>query len=261
MVERESVRTAHDGGSGGSATPASAQGPLVGILGGMGPAATADFYSKLIAATPASSDQEHLRVMIWADPTIPDRSRAIVAGGEDPTPKLAEGVRKLKEAGAAFFVAACNGSHAFLPRVLQEVDLECLSMIEVTAEHISAQNVPTAGVLASDATITAELYQQSLRAQGVEPILPDPEDQRVVMDTIYAVKAGGPGPQLRAELHQVVEHLIAKGADVIVAGCTEVPLVLTSDELSRPLIDPATVLVDRVIEEAARRTPSAETVG
>ncbi len=240
--------------------PDSAQSPLVGILGGMGPAATADFYSKLIAATPASSDQEHLRVMIWADPTVPDRSRAIVGGGEDPTPKPAEGVRKLQEAGAAFYVSACNGSHAFLPRVRQEVELECLSMIEVTAEHISALNVPTAGVLASDATITAELYQQSLRARDVEPVVPSADDQRIVMEMIYAVKAGGPGEQLRSELRRVVERLIERGAEVIVAGCTEVPLVLTSQELARPLIDPATVLVDRVISEVARRSASARAV-
>lgn len=166
--------------------------PLVGILGGMGPAATADFYSKLIAATPAATDQEHLRVMIWADPTVPDRSLAITRDGEDPTSHLIAGAQQLADAGASFYVVACNGAHAFLPRVREVVDLDYLSIIEVTAEHVSSlPYAKQAGILATDATLQSDLYQQALDRAGVKPVVPTAEDQRTVMETIYAVSPDG----------------------------------------------------------------------
>ena len=230
------------------------QTPIVGILGGMGPAATVDFYSKLIEATPATTDQEHLRVVIWSDPTVPDRSQAIAGGGEDPTPKLVEGAQRLKDAGASFYVVACNGAHAFLPAVRDQVELEYLSLIEVTAEHIAALSyAKQAGGLATDATLHSQLYQKALEAEGIVPVIPEPEDQRIVMESIYAVKAGSLGDRQRAALVGVAERLVERGADVIVAGCTEIPLALSEEQSPRPLIDPAVLLANRVVQEAAAR--------
>lgn len=231
-----------------------AEPPLVGILGGMGPAATVDLYSKLIAATPATTDQEHLRVMIWADPTVPDRTAAIAGDGEDPTPKLVAGVQHLKDAGAEFYVAACNGAHAFLPQVREQVDLEYLSIVDVAAEHIEALPFASAaGLLATDATLTSGLYQEALRARGISPVLPAEGHQRVVMEAIYAVKAGNLTESLRERLAEVVDALAAEGADVVVGGCTEIPLALSLERASRPLIDPATLLANSVVERALRR--------
>lgn len=228
---------------------------LVGILGGMGPAATVDFYSKLIAATPATTDQEHLRVMIWADPSVPDRSLAITGEGEDPTPYLIAGAQQLADAGAAFYVVACNGAHAFLPRVSEVVDLDYLSIIEVTAEHVSSlPHAKQAGLLATDATLQSDLYQQALERAGVEPLVPTAEDQRTVMETIYAVKSGRLHDEQRAGLAAVAERLIASGADVIIAACTEIPLAITEGECPRPLIDPAYLLANRAVQEAALRS-------
>lgn len=230
------------------------EGPLVGILGGMGPAATVDFYSKLIAATPAATDQEHLRVMIWADPTVPDRSLAITGGGEDPTPKLIAGAQKLKDAGAAFYVVTCNGAHYFLPSVRERVDLDYLSIIEVTAEHIGAlPYVKAAGLLATNATLAGGLYQESLSTAGIEPVVPEGASQHTVMEAIYAVKAGTLTSEQRASLVRVAEELVEQGADVIVAACTEIPLAMADNESPRPLIDPAVLLVNRVVTEAAHR--------
>ncbi|SMX81585.1 aspartate/glutamate racemase family protein [Brevibacterium aurantiacum] len=228
--------------------------PLVGILGGMGPAATVDLYSKLIEATPAAGDQGHLRVMIWADPTVPDRSAAIAGDGEDPTPKLAAGAQQLADAGAAFYIVACNGAHAFLPRVREQVDLDYLSIIDVTAAHVAAlPYVKSAGLLATDATLTAGLYQDALLAAGVTPTVPAREDQHIVMETIYAVKAKELRPELTQALAGVTDRLSERGADVIIAACTEIPLALTADQSARPLIDPAVLLANEVINEAAAR--------
>lgn len=235
--------------------PGESAAPLVGILGGMGPAATADFYSKLIAATPAVTDQEHLRVMIWADPTVPDRSLAIAGEGEDPTPRLIAGAQQLAGAGAAFYVVACNGAHAFLPRVRQEVDLDYVSIIAVTAEHVSSlPYAKHAGLLATDATLQSDLYQQALSNAGVKPVLPTAEDQRTVMETIYAVKSGRLHDDQRAALAAVAERMVTAGADVIIAACTEIPLAIDSEESPRPLVDPAYLLANRVVQEAAVRS-------
>lgn len=232
--------------------------PLVGILGGMGPAATADFYSKLIAATPAASDQEHLRVMVWADPTVPDRSLAIAGDGEDPTAALAAGAQKLAEAGAAFYVVACNGAHGFLPRVREEVDLDYLSIVEVTADHVSSLPYATcAGLLATDATLQSNLYQQALSRSGVEPVLPGDEDQRTVMEAIYAVKSGHLHNGQRAALADVASRMVEAGADVIIAACTEIPLAISDEESPRPLVDPTVLLANRVVHEAAARSVTA----
>lgn len=229
--------------------------PLVGVLGGMGPAATVDFYSKLIAATPAATDQDHLRVMIWSDPTIPDRSRAIAGEGEDPTPALSRGAQQLKDAGAAFYVVACNGAHAFLPAVREQVDLPYLSIVEVTADYVAAlPHVSSAGLLATDATLSAELYQNSLEKIGLRPVIPSELDQVTVMDAIYGVKAGTLSADQRGALEAVAQRLVAQGADVIIAACTEIPLALTPDVASRPLVDPAVLLANQVVLKAKRLT-------
>ena len=229
--------------------------PLVGILGGMGPAATADFYSKLIAATPAATDQEHLRVMIWADPNVPDRSLAIAGDGEDPTPYLVAGAQQLANAGADFYVVTCNGAHAFLPRVRQEVDLDYLSIIDVTADHVSAlPRVSKAGLLATHATLQSKLYQQALKDSGVDPVVPAEKDQQVVMETIYAVKSGRLHGDQRAALADVAARMVDSGADVIIAACTEIPLAMTGEESPRPLIDPAYLLANRVVHEVGVRS-------
>ncbi|GAB3194143.1 cysteate racemase [Nesterenkonia suensis] len=229
--------------------------PVVGILGGMGPAATADFYSKLIAATPASTDQEHLRVVIWADPGVPDRSLALTGDGEDPVPALIQGAQKLADAGADFYVVTCNGAHAFLPEVRRHVDLEYLSIIDSAAEHLgSLPHVHSVGMLATDATLTAQLYQDGLHAVGIEPVIPDAADQRIVMDAIYAVKSGHLSPDLRASLAQVTARLAEQGADAILGACTEIPLALDPEDSARPLVDPAMLLANRVIYEASSRT-------
>lgn len=228
-------------------------GPLVGILGGMGPAATADFYAKLIAATPAQSDQEHVRVVIWADPTVPDRSRAVKGEGDDPTQSLVLGARRLKEAGAAFYVVTCNSAHAFLPEVRRRVDLDYVSMIEATCDRVTEfPSVKGVGLLATDATLTTELYQRGLEDAGIRTVTPTVDDQRVVMETIYAVKAGKLTAEQRSRLAHVAQALIHNGAEMIVAACTEIPLALNEDLVSVPVIDPSLVLAECVVEKVSR---------
>ena len=228
-------------------------GPTVGVLGGMGPAATADFYTKLIRATPAATDQEHLRVIIWSDPTTPDRTRALLEGGTDPTPWLVHGARVLAAAGADLIAVPCNTAHAFLPAVIERVGVPLVHMIEQTSRQLGTlrPRVRTAGLLATTGTVRAKLYETWLAAAGIALLTPDSTSQsNEVMPAIRSIKAGEDAPNLLA---RAARRLVDRGAQAIIAGCTEVPLGLHARELPVPLVDPTQVLAEAVIAHARAR--------
>jgi len=223
---------------------------IVGILGGMGPAATADFYLKLINATPAEKDQDHIRTVIWSDPTVPDRSAALIGGGEDPTPYLVRGAHRLADCGASFIVIPCNTAHAFRVAIEQATGVPVLDMIAATASALGT-GVPTpsaVGVLATDGTLSTGLYREALTAEGYRSIEPDSEVQLRLMDALASIKAGDVGRQTQTGLGQAANHLVGRGADVLIAGCTEVVLGLRSDCVSVPVIDPAQVLAELIVK-------------
>lgn len=151
----------------------------IGVLGGMGPAATADFLQKLVDSTDAATDQEHPKVLLWSNPTIPDRTEAIVNNGEDPTPHLLDGAQLLQRGGADVFAVPCNGAHAFLPEVVKNVDIELVSILDATVYKLQ-QLSPTPkkiGLLASEATVQAELYKKALEKAGFELLAPNHEER------------------------------------------------------------------------------------
>jgi aspartate racemase len=224
---------------------------VIGILGGMGPAATADFYTKLVSATPGRRDQDHLKTVIWSDPTIPDRTEALLGTGPDPTPWLLRGSRLLREAGATVIAIPCNTAHAFVPRIAGDVGLPIVDMIEEVASHVATHDPPiqTAGLLATTGTIRAGLYQERLAHVAIDLVLPDPASQDgEVMAAVRAVKAGRRGSAPADLLARAANRLIDQGAQVIIAGCTEIPLGLAPESLPVPLVDPARVLAQALID-------------
>ena len=223
---------------------------VVGILGGMGPEATADFYLKLVRATPATRDQEHLQVLIWSDPKIPDRTEALLTHGEDPTPALIAGAMLLKEAGAGMLAVPCNTAHAFLKAVQTVVEIPIIHMIEETAEYIQrlSPTVQKVGLLSTTGTQKAGLYQSWLDRKGVAVITPDGAGQELVMDSIRAIKAGRTGSAVRAGFSEAAQGLIDAGAQVIIGGCTEVPVGLSGIDIPVPFVDPAEILADAVVQ-------------
>ncbi|GAA4325228.1 aspartate racemase [Streptomyces venetus] len=229
---------------------------IVGILGGMGPAATADFYAKLVSLTPGTSDQDHLRTVIWSDPTVPDRTEALLGDGPDPTPWLLNGGRVLREAGATLIAIPCNTAHAFVPRIADHVGLPIVHMIGEVAQHLTTlrPRVRTAGLLATTGTVRAGLYQEWLDGYGIDLVLPEPDGrQEEVMAAVRAVKAGARDATATAPLVRAARGLTAQGAQVIIAGCTEIPLGLPADAIDVPLVDPAAVLAQALV----RRTSTA----
>lgn len=219
----------------------------------MGPAATAQFYATLIRRTPVASDQEHLRVLIWSDPTVPDRNAAAAGRGPDPTPWLLRGARFLEDAGADPIAVPCNAAHAFLPEVRRAVGGRILDMIDETARLVTALHprIRRVGLLATDGTLRTRLYDKAFAERSIDVLTPDPVDQdRLVMGSIYGIKVGRTGPAVRSNLVSVAETLVARGADVIVAACSELPLILDEGELAVPLVDAAEALADAVVRQA-----------
>lgn len=226
---------------------------VVGILGGMGPEATADFYLKLVRSTPATRDQEHLRVLIWSDPTIPDRTEALLTHGADPTPALIAGARLLKEAGAGMLAVPCNTAHAFLKEVATEVNIPIIHMIEATAQYVQqlSPTVRKVGLLSTTGTQKAGLYQSWLDRMGVSVITPTDECQEnFVMNPIRAIKAGKSGAAVRPMFTRAALALIKEGAQAIIGGCTEVPVGLSGKDIPVPFIDPAEVLARALVRQA-----------
>ena len=229
--------------------------PLVGILGGMGPAATVDFYSKLVQATPASEDQDHLRVVIWADPSVPSRQRALLSGGDDPTPWLVEGVEHLMRCGAQILVSPCNTAHAYLPAVVNGRDIDFISIIDAAVDAARKVNGPgPVGLLATDGALSANLFQTALQQAGKQHVLPSASSQRSLMEVVGAVKAGVPAGQEQQILRTVVAELRDAGASTVIAGCTEISVLLADLDVDMHVIDPSHELA-LVTVQRARAVP------
>lgn len=225
----------------------------IGILGGMGPLATADLYRKIIELTPADSDQEHIPVVIWADPRVPDRTEALLNNGEDPTPWLVRGAQALADMGADFVVIPCNTAHAFEGPLQAAVPRPMLSMIAAAADAIvrDAPQAETVGLLATSGTIAAELYQQALLERGRDVIVPDDETQeRCVMTAIRAVKAGQAHGAATALLQEAAAELVQRGAGALLAACTEIPLIFRQEHTDTVLIDATASLAEAAVATA-----------
>ena len=225
---------------------------IVGILGGMGPGATVDFYAKLVRHTSATTDQEHLRVVVWADPTIPSRQEALLSGGQDPTPWLREGVDRLVQAGAEIVVVPCNTIHAFLDPVMRGRQVEFISIVETTVEAVRRRGVATVCLLATDGALAAGLFQSAFDAVGISWRVPAPDHQRRLTALVETAKAAPADHRLKEELRDLLDDLgVGEGGEVCVAGCTEISALLDGGMPERfDIIDPALELALSTIARA-----------
>jgi aspartate racemase len=221
----------------------------VGVIGGLGPAATADFFFRLVSRTEARRDQDHLHIIIDNNPLIPDRNAARKGGGPSPAPDLAASAQRLESAGAEILCMACNTAHAYERDIRAAIRRPFLSMIDATLEETSRRcpQARTVGVLAVDACLEAELYQKSLAAGGRSAVILEGGAQASFMTAINAIKAGEAGDEPARRMRAAVQELTLQGAEAIIAGCTEIPLVLHSRDAPVPLISSTDALVERVI--------------
>ncbi len=221
-------------------------GGIVGVLGGMGPAATVEFFRRLVAATPVQTEQEHLHVLIDDDPSVPNRTDAILRRGPSPIPSLQAMARRLETAGADLLVMPCNTAHVYIEEIRAAVSVPVLDMIGETVATIDRAAV---GLLATDGTIRARLYQEACEVRGIRLVLPNSADQRAVMDAIEAIKRGEDPRSAGEEIAAIVRRIEGDGAEAVIAGCTEISLV-RGDEMVIPWIDALDRLVEATLRDA-----------
>ncbi|MPV55043.1 aspartate racemase [Burkholderia sp. HI2761] len=233
----------------------------IGVVGGVGPAATVDFLDKIVRNTPASRDQDHIKLLVEQNPQIPDRTENLVGTGADPTISLYATCKKLEEGGADVVAIPCNTAHAFVERIQPYLGIPIVNMLTVTVAHLR-ETWPTlreVGVLATSGTIESGVYDKALESQGLRQVAPTSALQARVMEAIYGkhgVKAGFTTGRCEEDIGAAVEALMADGVSVIVLGCTELPLLLPGGEYvardgSRAtLVDPTDVLARTCIAYA-----------
>ena len=220
----------------------------VGVLGGMGPDATVDFMSRVVRATPADKDQDHLRILVDNNPQVPNRQEALLRGGEDPGPALASMAKGLEAAGADFLVMPCNTAHAFKEAIEASVRIPLVSIIDVTVE--ACGDVETVGVLATDGCISSGVFQQALSERGKRAVMLDDAQMQALMQLITRIKAGDASPEVAGGMRALAEALVARGANAVIAGCTEIPLVLGDDMCEVPLVSSTDALARATVAKA-----------
>jgi aspartate racemase len=209
----------------------------------MGPEATAYFFSLIIKHTAAARDQEHAAVLIYNLPQIPERTPAILGRGPSPLPLLRKGVRTLARAGAGFIVIPCVTAHGFLADIRRASPVPVLSLLDETLASVKKSNpgLKRAGLLASTGTVRAGLFARTFAKAGVKIITPSEKDQAKLMEAIFGrrgIKSGFVSGTPRRLVISVARRLIRRGAEAIIAGCTEVPLVLSDEDIPVPFIEP-----------------------
>lgn len=199
---------------------------LIGVLGGMGPAATVDLFNKFVTYTAAQCDQEHIPLIISSIPDIPDRTDALMHHGRSPLPAMRDYLHKLEDAGAECIVIPCNTAHFWFNELKDSCHIDLLSIVDTTMNEVEKCRKTRIGLLATNATLYMGLYQKGIESLGLSCISPDTSSQEKVMESIYCLKAGDLKHAQKMMLEQA-EILFSRGAEVIVLGCTEVPVILS----------------------------------
>lgn len=220
----------------------------VGVIGGMGPDATVDFMSKVIALTPAEKDQDHVRMLVDSNAAVPDRQAAIAGTGEDPGPVLARMAVGLERAGADFLVMPCNTAHAWAGEIRAAVSIPLLSIIDETVAACAAYD--TIGLLSTAGCLQSKVYQEGLVAGSKSLVLPTDSELEEIMRLVFRVKSGDRGADVVDSMVAIAQAMVARGAAAVVAACTEIPLVLDPSRVGVPVILSTDVLAAATVANA-----------
>jgi aspartate racemase len=220
---------------------------IIGILGGMGPAATVELFRRIVSATPAQCDQDHIPIVIDSNPRVPDRGPFILNGGPDPRPALCRSARKLERIGASFIVMPCNTAHVFLPYLRQAVRIPFIDMIAETAQIIRE---PVVGLLATETTVRTKLYHDACATRNIEVLTPDSDDQAHITKVIYAIKGGCFDLAIKRNLRAIAVRLHHRGAQSLIVGCTELSLVIHQRDCDWPIYDAMDALAHAAVHKA-----------
>lgn len=214
--------------------------------------ATYDLGMKILNKTEASCDQDNIPLLIDCNTRIPDRTAAILSGGEDPVPEMLKSAWRLEAAGADFLVMACNTAHYFYEKICEETSIPVLNMPLETADLLQKMGIKKAGVLATDGTCRAGIYEVVLNEMGIEPVYPSEEKQKVVMSLIYDHVKAGRMDFSDIDIEGVISEMKQKGAEILILGCTELPVAFSmlGPDAGLPTIDPTDVIAEVAVRFA-----------
>lgn len=219
----------------------------LGIIGGLGPMATAYFLQLIVEMTDAGNDQEHIEVLLHSRPQTPDRTNFILGrSNEDPKPYLTEMGRSLATQGADVLAIPCITAHYFQKELEKEVKCPIIHAIEETASYLKKEQISCVGIMATDGTIESGLFQTVLEQYGIKCVLPEQMMQNNVMHLIYKnVKAGTPIEMARFE--ETSSTLFENGAEVILLGCTELSMIKRDYPIGKGFLDVMEVLARKAV--------------
>jgi len=224
----------------------------LGVIGGLGPMATAYFMQLVIEMTDAVTDQEHIPMIIYNCPQIPDRTGYLLGKSkENPGPQIIACGRKIAEAGAELIAIPCITAHALYPEIEKEMNIPVLHIIRETAAYLKKEGIQRVGLEATDGTVQTGVFQRELERQGIEVVLPSKEKQEMVMHIIYNnVKAGRRVDMERFQ--QVEEELHEKGAEIIILGCTELSMISRDEKIGHGYLDAMEVLARAAVLQCGK---------
>ncbi|MFO7877774.1 MAG: amino acid racemase [Desulfovermiculus sp.] len=225
----------------------------VGILGGMGPEATVDLMHRVIRATPATDDCDHIHLVVDSNPQVPSRIKALIEKtGQDPLPCLQEMARKLEAWGVDFLAMPCNTAHYYHARIQSVVGIPLLDMIEVSVANILSLSpkVQAIGLLASTAVLNLGLYDRAFALQSITALHPDTQLQNRLMRAIQNIKTGRYGEGEQKALQHAADNLVHKGAKALLIACTELSILAQGLQSAIPCRDGSQMLAEAIVQEA-----------
>jgi aspartate racemase len=214
----------------------------LGVIGGLGPVATAYFYELVSRMTDANIDQDHININIISRPSIPDRTAYILGRSTDsPLPHLIEAGNTLQQMGASCIAIPCITAHYFHEDLTNNIKVPIIHVIYETVQYLKSHGVKQVGIMATEGTIESGLFQKELINHGISPVTPSKHCQEMVTSLIYK--------NVKADIHPNMEHfkevkneLLKNGADTIILGCTELSMIKRDECIGPGFIDALEVL-------------------
>ena len=226
----------------------------IGIIGGMGPLATIDLFRKLVENTPAGSDQEHLPILVANIPQIPDRTASILEGGESPVPAITKIGRDLESIGADFLLLPCNTSHYYFDEIQAGLSIPVLNMVELTCHRAKRLGYKKVAVLGTEGTLKTGIYQTCLEKKGIKNVPIPEKDMHLMSYVIYDIVKAGDFTKDIERFRVLIEDLKSRGAEALILGCTELPVLFNHFHLNYNTIDPTDILALEAVREALKES-------
>lgn len=220
---------------------------LLGVIGGMGAQASADFYNIIIQNTHYLTDQDHIEMLIYNKASIPDRTSAIKSGQDaEVTHSLQEAYNRLADAGADYVVMACNTAHYFIDKLDLRPSSQFVNMLDETVDYLKNKGFKKVGLMATEGTIQSKVYKNKLSANQIETVVPSEKNQKLLMEFIYKQIKAGKKPD--DEIFNLVsQELMSQNVQAIIIGCTELSYYANLKKLSPFYIDPQRILARKCI--------------